>query len=162
MWNSECEAIIPFCFGQGVDIGCGGRSINNKVIRVDANEAWDPDVIASGDNLPFEDDIFDYVVSIHSFEHFEDQIKTLKGWLRVIKSGGYINIVHPDVDYTKKQEPPENNPLLKRDPLYKHYFERNLHDFLEFLHTQRKLGFKIVTFGEAQKGWSFYVILQKI
>ena len=53
------------------------------------------DVIAYGDDLPFEDEEYDFVISSHVMEHFFDPIKALKEWYRVIKKGGYIFIIAP-------------------------------------------------------------------
>ena len=53
------------------------------------------DVVASGDNLPFEDESFDFVISSHVLEHFFDPVKALKEWYRVIKPDGYIFMIIP-------------------------------------------------------------------
>lgn len=53
------------------------------------------DVIANGDNLPFEDNSWDFVINSHVIEHFFDPIKALKEWHRVIKPGGYIFTIAP-------------------------------------------------------------------
>ncbi len=121
MWNKEVESLMPWLFGKGADIGCGNRSITPDIVRVDIDEKVKPDVLASGDKLPFKDEEFDYITSIHSFEHFEDQVKTLNEWLRVIKVGGIIAIVHPDVFFTKKQNPEIDAPGLKANPYNKHW-----------------------------------------
>lgn len=53
------------------------------------------DVVAFGDDLPFEDNSLDYVLTSHVIEHFYDPIKALKEWFRVIKPGGYIAMIVP-------------------------------------------------------------------
>lgn len=53
------------------------------------------DVIAYGDDLPFKDEEYDFVISSHVMEHFFDPIKALKEWMRVIKKGGFIFIIAP-------------------------------------------------------------------
>lgn len=58
-------------------------------------EAMPVDVVAEGDELPFEDEEYDFVISSHVIEHFFDPIKAIKEWLRVIKLGGYIFIIAP-------------------------------------------------------------------
>jgi predicted SAM-dependent methyltransferase len=162
MWKWEIEKLLPWFYGKGVDIGCGERSINKNILRVDIDEKVKPDIICSGDSLPFKDAEFDYVCSIHTFEHFEDQVKTLKEWLRIIKKGGIIGIVHPDVSYTKKQLPPEDNPSLKGNPFNKHFYEHTLASFLDQLKKWPDIPFKIIDYGKACEDWSFYVILKKI
>ena len=162
MWQMEAEALFPWISGRGVDIGCGARSIWPEIVRVDIDEKVKPDFVASGDKLPFKDDEFDYVVSIHSFEHFEDQRKTLKEWLRVIRPGGIIGIVHPDVFYTKYQKEERENPDLKKNPYNFHYHEKTADSFVLMLQTWTDLPFKILDYGIACANWSFYTILRKI
>jgi len=162
MWQWEVEKFFPWFSGKGVDIGCGARSINKDVLRVDIDKLVKPDVVASGDDLPFNGGEFDFVCSVHSFEHFEDSKKTLAEWLRIIKTGGIIGIVHPDVFFTKKQNPPETNPSLKSNFYNKHYHEHTQKSFVEQLGGWSDLPFKIVDHGVACNGWSFYVILKKI
>jgi len=162
MWKWEVEKLLPWFFGKGVDIGCGTRSIKPDIVRVDIDKNVKPDVVASGDNLPFKDEEFDFVCSIHSFEHFPDPVKTLKEWLRILKKGGYIGIVHPDVYYTKKQKPAAENPGLNENPYNKHYHEHTMDSFVEFLKSLTDLPFRIVDYGPACAEWSFYVILKKV
>lgn len=49
--------------------------------------------------FPFDDDTFDYVFSEHNIEHlsFEDGQFMLREILRVLKPGGRVRIVHPDL-----------------------------------------------------------------
>lgn len=56
------------------------------------------DVVASGDDLPFEDKSFDFVFSSHVIEHFPDPIRALLEWTRVARR--YIVIVAPHRDRT--------------------------------------------------------------
>jgi len=159
MWNRECEALIPYLFGKGVDIGSSNRSIFKTDIRVDIDEKYNPDYFCSGDKLPFADDTFDYLYSIHSFEHFEDQEKTIKEWTRVIKKKGIIAIVHPDVEFTGIQLSSEINS--DKNPYNKHTFERTYEEFLKWLKKNNYFGLKLIDSGIACGRWSFYIILKK-
>lgn len=58
-------------------------------------EAMPVDYVAPGDNLPFPDATWDYVISSHVLEHFFDPIAAVKEWLRVIKPGGYVFMIVP-------------------------------------------------------------------
>jgi SAM-dependent methyltransferase len=73
------------------------------------------DVVANGDNLPFKDGEYDFVISSHVIEHFFDPIKALKEWYRVIKKGGYIFIIAPITAYV----PNETRPTTTLDELIK-------------------------------------------
>lgn len=58
------------------------------------------DIVASGDDLPFKDNVWDFVISSHVIEHFYDPVKTVKEWLRVVKPGGYVYIIAPHKERT--------------------------------------------------------------
>jgi len=121
----------------------------------------EPDYLGSGDKLPFPDNKWDYLYGIHSFEHFSDPVKLLKEWLRVVKKDGIVALVHPDVQYTKKQNPEHDNEGLKENPYNKHFHEHTQKSFLTFLEKNKNLGFEVLDTGVATKNWSFYVILKK-
>ena len=65
--------------------------------------AYHPDIVASGESLPIEDDTFDWVVSNHSIEHM-DAKKAFNEWLRVLKPCGIIALVTPDRTYGPIQD----------------------------------------------------------
>jgi len=53
------------------------------------------DIVADGDDLPFKDNVWDFVINSHVLEHFFDPIKTINEWLRVIKPGGILYMIIP-------------------------------------------------------------------
>jgi len=160
MWNQEIEKLIPYLQGKGVDVGCSNRSVFKEQTRVDIDPIHKPDFLCSADELPFEDNEYDYLTAIHVFEHFDDQLKMFKEWARVIRKNGIIAIVHPDVDYTGIQKPASANP--DKNPHNKHYHERNLKQWLEWFNSQGFGNLKILDTGEACPNWSFYAIIKKI
>ena len=162
MWKMEVEKLFPWLDGKGADIGAGTRTIDDKIIRVDIDEKVKPDILASGDKLPFKDGELDFITAIHNFEHYSNQKEVLTEWLSVLKVGGIIAIVHPDIDFTKKQNPEIDNPSLRENPYNKHYFEHNQKSFLKQLKKWADLPFKLVDSGVACDHWSFYVILKKV
>jgi len=160
MWNKECEKLMPYLNGKGIDIGSGDRCILTESCRVDIDKNREPHFCCSGDELPCEDEEFDFLTSIHSLEHFEDPEKTLREWRRIVKKGGIVAIVHPDVDYTKKQLPEDANP--DKNPHNKHFYERNHEGFIKWFESLENVGLKIIDTGPACREWSFYVILKRV
>ena len=57
-------------------------------------EVMPVDVVAPGNELPFPDKSYDFVISSHVIEHFFDPISALKEWARVAKK--YIYIICPN------------------------------------------------------------------
>jgi SAM-dependent methyltransferase len=69
------------------------------------------DVVAPGDELPFEDDSYDFVFSSHVIEHFPDPIKALFEWVRVARR--YVVVIAPHRNRTFDID----NPLTTVDEL---------------------------------------------
>lgn len=161
MWNDEICKILPYTDGQGIDIGCGGRSIRPDIKRVDIDPQKEPDICCSGDEIPVPDESFDFVVAQHVLEHFENQDKALKEWLRLLKKGGYLLIIHPDINFTGAQLPPDKNPDLLAHPHNRHYHERYFTEFLSWINNRTQYGFNLMNLGEAAPSWSFFLVLRK-
>lgn len=102
---------------SGIEIGGSGKSYgldNQKgsyanVDIIDAEtrakkKGWSSsqlvNILAEGDNLPFKNEVFDYVFSSHVIEHFFDPIKAIEEWFRVLKKGGYIFMIIPHKERT--------------------------------------------------------------
>jgi SAM-dependent methyltransferase len=62
------------------------------------------DVVAPGDELPFEDDSFDFVLASHVIEHVPDPIRALAEWRRVARR--YVFLVVPHRDRTFDRDRP--------------------------------------------------------
>lgn len=75
------------------------------------------DIVANGDDLPFEEETLDFVISSHVIEHFFDPIKTIKEWLRVVKKGGFIYIIAPK----SRALEGEDRPCTRIDELVKRH-----------------------------------------
>lgn len=52
------------------------------------------DVVAEGDDLPFNDKDFDFVIVSHVIEHFWNPIKALKEWDRVARKWVFLIVPH--------------------------------------------------------------------
>lgn len=99
--------LVRWTRGKGLDIGCGPHKGFPHFIGVDngfdiANFGiqFKPDVwIDDATDLRlFASDQYDFVYSSHVLEHipFENVVKALKEWLRVIKPNGYLVMYLPD------------------------------------------------------------------
>jgi SAM-dependent methyltransferase len=62
------------------------------------------DVVAPGDELPFDEDSYDFVFSSHVIEHFPDPIRALFEWVRVARR--YVVVIAPHRDRTFDIENP--------------------------------------------------------
>jgi SAM-dependent methyltransferase len=56
------------------------------------------DVVAPGDELPFDESSYDFVFSSHVIEHFPDPLKALYEWVRVARR--YVVVIAPHRDRT--------------------------------------------------------------
>ena len=116
---------------NGIEIGASalndfhlyekGGSYCNVNFAIDAwmnlhKSNYTVNIIASGDDLPFKDNTFDYVFTSHVMEHFFDPIKAIQEHLRVIKKGGVLVYIIPHVDviYDKGRDITDWKEIAKR------------------------------------------------
>jgi GT2 family glycosyltransferase len=106
------EELAPHLDGKVLDLGCGGKKIDPRVIGVDIRPNGDYGVgynalIPSGGEVacdvvelkPFADKSVDAILAKHLFEHLINPVKALKEWGRVLKDGGRLVIIVPDWRY---------------------------------------------------------------
>jgi SAM-dependent methyltransferase len=62
------------------------------------------DVVAPGDDLPFEDGSVDFVFASHVIEHFPDPIRALKEWSRVARKYVLVIVPHRDRTFDKDRD----------------------------------------------------------
>lgn len=103
-----------YCQGNGIDIGSGGDPVVPWAIQIELSEAdyanynnhnlprGPVQYRASGAlfDLPFKDETLDFVYSSHVLEDYArgDWRRLLPEWARVLKKGGYLIILVPEVD----------------------------------------------------------------
>lgn len=90
------------------DIGAGEMSPDlpeGQVVTFDIREETKPDVVCDVRFLPVEDQTFDMVFSSHVLEHFSWTVsdKVLREWSRVLKVGGELRLVLPNIRYVAKR-----------------------------------------------------------
>jgi predicted SAM-dependent methyltransferase len=98
---------------NGLNIGCGARTISPYLIPIDIARAPPSDqasgahqastasaMLAMPNDLPFKPDSVDFIVSLHMLEHVENPEEIVTYWLSLVKPGGGVGIVVPDWRYT--------------------------------------------------------------
>ena len=161
--HPERLALYPLCRGKGIDVGCGGRKTHPNAIGLDirangeagtvgceAGKLSQADISASGDDLAmFRDAELDYVVQRHNLEHYQDPVKTLDEWKRVLKPGGVLGMVVPDDGAVD---------TIRLDTTHRHvYTQESLSRLLRLIG-----GFEIIHLGELLHSWSFVCIAQRL
>ncbi|MCP4912431.1 MAG: class I SAM-dependent methyltransferase [Oligoflexia bacterium] len=93
--------------GYGLEIGCGARTIapTERTVLSDAFSEHGvhgsiAKVFFKGDEIPYPDGTFDFLLNEHVLEHIANPIKALKEWLRVLKVGGHIFLFLPHKERT--------------------------------------------------------------
>lgn len=159
--HPERMALLPYCVGRGLDIGCGHRKVAAHCIGVDvvaggeagrygatAGRVSQADLCASGDDLGmFASDSLDYIVSSHNLEHYVDVVRALQEWRRVLRPGGVLAVIVPD-------ERAGDTVFL--DPTHKHAFTPE-----SLVRLLQLIGFQIERVADVVRAWSFLVAARK-
>lgn len=129
------------------------------------------DHLCEGDDLPFKNDTFDFVIASHVLEHFYDPIKAINEWRRVVKLYGLVFVIFPHKDRTfdkdkprtpleellrRHSHPPLGKPVVKDD----HYTIWITDDSLELCRNQ---GWPVLLWRDADDkvGNGFTFVIQK-
>lgn len=111
----NCPQMIPAWEIQApgekliADIGSGPVSPymreEGRVVSFDIREEIKPDVICDVRKLPVPDEHFDIVYSCHTLEHFSFvRVRdVLKEWCRVLKVGGELRLIVPNLQFPAKR-----------------------------------------------------------
>jgi ubiquinone/menaquinone biosynthesis C-methylase UbiE len=91
---------------KNVDFTDDMNTVFKEAEKALCGEKMKVDIVAEGDQLPFENGKWDFVLASHVIEHFFDPIKTIQEWLRVVKPGGYVYMVVPRVDCVPDEHRP--------------------------------------------------------
>lgn len=102
------DALIDkYCRGNGLEIGGADNCVDGiDTLKVDNkpdyfHKQYTTDYILDATDLHvFEDNKFDFAVTIHVLEHLTNPIKALLEWNRLVKDGGYIVTAIPKKEKT--------------------------------------------------------------
>jgi predicted SAM-dependent methyltransferase len=81
------------------EIGVGETPAFENSVRIDIRKTPFVTVIADARYLPFKNNVFDYIFSSHTLEHFTHRNvkKVLAEWVRICIYGGVIELRCPDL-----------------------------------------------------------------
>lgn len=102
--------------GKLLDVGCGtghflkvahdsgleiyGIDISSESVKITKENVLNADIsVGPGENLPYQDRFFNYVVCGGSLEHFLDMDKGIEEMMRVARPGAKFMIVVPNKNY---------------------------------------------------------------
>lgn len=93
--------------GKGLDVGSGDDPLIGAETIDISTDGRDANILESY----FEGDRFDFIHASQVLEHLIDPMKSIKGWSKVLKTGGYIIVTVPDFElYEKRTWPSRFNP----------------------------------------------------
>lgn len=123
----EFNEVIRYTKGVGIDIGCGLNKIHSAAIGIDFQLGEKDFGYPYGANIKcqkteeflelpwFSDESLDFVFSSHCLEHFSDPQRGLREMWRVLKPGGYLILILPDMRYYPRRDEKGANPDHKWD-----------------------------------------------
>ncbi|MFL5836418.1 MAG: methyltransferase domain-containing protein [Solirubrobacteraceae bacterium] len=79
-----------------------------------AGVAMAVDVVAEGDDLPFPDEAFDFVLASHVLEHLPDPIRALQEWRRVARRYVFVVLPHRARTFDRDRPVTPVDELLRR------------------------------------------------
>jgi len=159
LWRSEVIAIKEWVKGLNfLDLGCSNKKKLASAIGVDLdrNGGKCPELVLDASNeLPFKEKTLDGIIASHCLEHIVNPIQALNEWIKLVKVGGRIILVIPDVNFTPKMNTEGCDPTHKHDWVVE-TFRKEILDNLD------KNVFKILHHAQIGNNWSFLTILEKL
>lgn len=107
-WRALTE---PYCQGIGLDIGASGDPVVPTAICCDLPQPYCPPLGPVPVHIPIDarniEDLFrpeslDYCYSSHLLEDFADWYEVVVDWAYLVKPGGYLVLLVPEVDLWKR------------------------------------------------------------
>ncbi len=179
-YRKTSQLINKYLYGlNGIEIGGSGKSFglesqkgsyaNVDIIDAETrakNKGWKTsqlvNILSPGDELPFKDNVFDYVFSSHVIEHFYDPIKAIKEWYRILKKGGYIFMIipHKERTFDRNRDLTSFIELMNRHEnkiSMNDYAQRSKEEKDKYENDKDKDHHKLIENNEIPEGWVRFV-----
>lgn len=120
------------------------KDFGDRYISSDIVESTFVDEIIDIQNIPYEDNTFDLIISSHVLEHVPNDKKALKEFYRVLKPNGQAVILVPSLYSLKKTfELPQINTPELRQRYYKQHDHQRYYSCDDFFNLLESVGFKV-------------------
>lgn len=105
------------------------RLVHDQFIRVYPELTYLPmaHILGYAENLPFQEDCFDLVISLSSIDHFKDYESFIKDAYRVLKPGGHL-LISSHLDIPAEEE----RTVTRKEKLFGGTFVERLSRFLYY------------------------------
>lgn len=83
-----------------LNVGSGQRKFGEGWLNIDCQKKWNPDILCSGDDMPFQDASAEIVVLHHVLEHFGlgEADALIRECHRVLQPGGSLLVFVPHLE----------------------------------------------------------------
>lgn len=115
-WNEQIVRGVMLKNGLRLNLGAGNFPLEGFV-NIDMQEAVKPDLVCDILDLPYGEGSVDEIYAGHILEHFDwkDGEEALHYWRTLLKPGGKISVVVPDIDYLMKEYVANPSPTKLRE-----------------------------------------------
>ncbi|RAP43454.1 MAG: hypothetical protein BZ136_09665 [Methanosphaera sp. rholeuAM74] len=126
---------------ERLDDLCGDDYITSDVKRFSPKVKELVDI----QDIPFDDNYFDFIISSHVMEHVPDDFKALSEFYRVLKPGGMALILIPALRFMSDtfEQQQINTPSL-RTRYYKQFDHLRYYSVKDFFDRMESVGFRVL------------------
>jgi len=158
--HPERDAYQEFLTGKIANIGCGtmylpgATNVDNRQLETYTEKIVRADIICDACAMPIASGTYDTVICSHVMEHQENLGRFLGEMHRVLKVGGRLIIIVPNLQYMGER-------AYFRDPTHILGCTPRTMNFLAHLYAEE---FKVIQFNTLGKRWKFSIdlILEKL
>ena len=158
--HPERDVYLQYITGKIANIGCGtmylpgATNVDNRQLETYTEKIVRADIICDACAIPIPEETYDTVLCSHVLEHQPDLWKFLEEMHRILKRGGRLIIIVPNLQYMGERAYfRDPTHILGCTPRTMRFISRRWSDV-----------FKVVQFNELGKKWKFSIdlVLEKL